>query len=66
MSDGILKSCGFFCNAQAENDLRAAKGELKKAVSLLKMDELRVRQRILRRLNYCDENGVIVQKVQCV
>lgn len=48
---------------EAEGELRAAKDELKRAVSLLKMDELRIRQRILRRLNYCDENGAIVHKV---
>ena len=46
--------------------MRTAKEEYKKAVCLLKMDELRCRQRILRRMNYCDENGVIVHKVRCL
>lgn len=41
-----------------------AKIELKKAQSLLQLDELKCRKRVLRRLQYCDENDVITQKVK--
>lgn len=48
---------------QAEADLKAAKAELKKAKSLLQLDELKCRKRVLRRLGYCDESDVISRKV---
>uniref|UniRef100_T1ITC5 Helicase ATP-binding domain-containing protein n=1 Tax=Strigamia maritima TaxID=126957 RepID=T1ITC5_STRMM len=38
---------------------KAAKSELKKAKSLLQMDELKCRKRILRRLGYCNAADVI-------
>ncbi|NXJ31113.1 MTREX helicase, partial [Dicrurus megarhynchus] len=43
-------------------ELKVAKSELKKAQSLLQLDELKCRKRVLRRLQYCDENDVITQK----
>ncbi|VDD88900.1 unnamed protein product [Enterobius vermicularis] len=45
-----------------ESELKAAKEELKKAKSLLQLDELVCRKRVLRRLQYCDENDVITRK----
>lgn len=47
-----------------EAELKVAKIELKKAQSLLQLDELKCRKRVLRRLQYCDENDVITQKVK--
>uniref|UniRef100_A0A914W8B0 Superkiller viralicidic activity 2-like 2 n=1 Tax=Plectus sambesii TaxID=2011161 RepID=A0A914W8B0_9BILA len=46
----------------AEADLKAAKAELKKAKSLLQLDELKCRKRVLRRIGYCDESDVITRK----
>lgn len=48
---------------EMEEDLVAAKAELKKARSLLHLDELKCRKRVLKRLRYCDENELITQKV---
>ncbi|MCP9263772.1 Superkiller viralicidic activity 2-like 2 [Dirofilaria immitis] len=47
---------------ELEAELKVAKTELKKAQSLLQLDELKCRKRVLRRLQYCDENDVITQK----
>uniref|UniRef100_A0A158Q820 Superkiller viralicidic activity 2-like 2 n=1 Tax=Elaeophora elaphi TaxID=1147741 RepID=A0A158Q820_9BILA len=47
---------------ELETELKVAKTELKKAQSLLQLDELKCRKRVLRRLQYCDENDVITQK----
>ncbi|XP_034239631.1 exosome RNA helicase MTR4 [Thrips palmi] len=44
------------------NQLKLAKGELKHAKSLLHMDELKCRKRILRRLGYCTDGDVIELK----
>lgn len=40
-------------------ELKAFREDLKKAKSLLQMDELRCRKRILRRLGYCTTTDVI-------
>ena len=48
---------------QLEGELKAAKAELKKAKSLLQLDELKCRKRVLRRIGYCDESDVITKKV---
>lgn len=42
-----------------ENDLKAAKDDFRKAKSLLQMDELKYRKRVLRRLGYCTSADVI-------
>uniref|UniRef100_A0A158R3R5 ATP-dependent RNA helicase DOB1 n=1 Tax=Syphacia muris TaxID=451379 RepID=A0A158R3R5_9BILA len=47
---------------ELEAELKQAKEELKKAKSLLQLDELACRKRVLRRLQYCDENDVITPK----
>lgn len=47
---------------ELEAELKAAKAELKKAQSLLQLEELKCRKRVLRRLQYCDESDVITQK----
>jgi len=44
------------------NELKAAKLELRRAKSLLQMDELKCRKRVLRRLGYCTSAGVIEVK----
>lgn len=48
---------------ELEAELKVAKAELKKAQSLLQLDELKCRKRVLRRLQYCDESDVITHKV---
>uniref|UniRef100_A0A9J2P7F8 Superkiller viralicidic activity 2-like 2 n=1 Tax=Ascaris lumbricoides TaxID=6252 RepID=A0A9J2P7F8_ASCLU len=47
---------------ELEAELKVAKAELKKAQSLLQLDELKCRKRVLRRLQYCDESDVITHK----
>ncbi|VDN02519.1 unnamed protein product [Thelazia callipaeda] len=47
---------------ELEAELKVAKTELKKAQSLLQLDELKCRKRVLRRLQYCDQNDVITHK----
>ncbi|XP_071455006.1 exosome RNA helicase MTR4 [Hetaerina americana] len=44
------------------NELKGTKMELKKAKSLLQMDELKHRKRVLRRLGYCTASDVIEMK----
>ncbi|XP_076658457.1 exosome RNA helicase Mtr4 [Halictus rubicundus] len=44
------------------NQLKQAKSELKKAKSILQMDELKCRKRVLRRLAYCTASDVIELK----
>ncbi|XP_048762429.2 exosome RNA helicase MTR4-like [Ostrea edulis] len=48
--------------AKVGNDIRALKTELKKKKSLLQMDELKCRKRVLRRLGYCTASDVIELK----
>ncbi|XP_054278231.1 exosome RNA helicase MTR4-like [Macrosteles quadrilineatus] len=43
-------------------ELKLAKAELKKAMSLLQMDELKCRKRVLRRMGYCTADDVIEMK----
>lgn len=47
---------------EVEKALKAAKQDLKKAKSLLQMDELKCRKRVLRRLGYCTVADVIEMK----
>ncbi|XP_069684431.1 exosome RNA helicase MTR4 isoform X2 [Periplaneta americana] len=44
---------------EISQELKATKQELKKAKSLLQMDELKCRKRVLRRLGYCTASDVI-------
>ncbi|XP_078048359.1 exosome RNA helicase Mtr4 [Augochlora pura] len=44
------------------NQLKQAKSELKKAKSILQMDELKCRKRVLRRMDYCTASDVIQLK----
>jgi ATP-dependent RNA helicase DOB1 len=44
---------------KVEADMKAAKHQLKEARSLLQMDELKHRKRVLRRLGYCTASDVI-------
>lgn len=48
---------------QLENDYKAAKEAFTKARSILQLDELACRKRVLRRMEYCNASDVITQKV---
>lgn len=48
--------------ALLKNELKQAKSELKQAWSLLQMEDLKCRKRVLRRLGYCNEQDVIDTK----
>lgn len=48
--------------ALLKEELKQAKNELRKAWSLLQMDDLKCRKRVLRRLGYCNEQDVIDTK----
>lgn len=52
----------IFPCCQVSKQLKTAKQELKKAMSLLHMDELKCRKRVLRRLGYCTASDVIEMK----
>ena len=43
-------------------EIRAAKTQLKQKRSLLQMDELKCRKRVLRRMGYCNSSDVIEVK----
>ncbi|XP_062616496.1 exosome RNA helicase MTR4-like [Saccostrea cucullata] len=62
--DGNLKSLyqQYQTKAQVGNEIKALKTELKKKKSLLQMDELKCRKRVLRRLGYCTASDVIELK----
>lgn len=47
---------------QLKQELKQAKLELRQAWSLLQMDDLKCRKRVLRRLGYCNEQDVIDTK----
>ncbi|KAL4716852.1 hypothetical protein ACJJTC_012663 [Scirpophaga incertulas] len=47
---------------EVHEELKLAKSELKKAKSILQMDELKKRKRVLRRLGYCTSTDVIELK----
>ncbi|GIY46216.1 exosome RNA helicase MTR4 [Caerostris extrusa] len=44
---------------EIEKEMKEAKAELKKSHSLLQMDELKCRKRVLRRMGYCTASDVI-------
>ncbi len=48
--------------ALLKNELKEAKNELRQAWSLLQMEDLKCRKRVLRRLGYCTEQDVIDTK----
>jgi ATP-dependent RNA helicase DOB1 len=52
----------YEAKATLKNELRLAKLELKQAWSLLQMDDLKCRKRVLRRLGYCNDQDVIDTK----
>ena len=47
---------------QVASEIKAIKADLKKKKSLLQMDELKCRKRVLRRLGYCTAADVIELK----
>jgi len=47
---------------EIETQLKLAREELRKAKSLLQLEELKCRKRVLRRLGYCNEQDVITMK----
>lgn len=50
------------CIFQIAKELKELKAEMKKAMSLLQMDELKCRKRVLRRMGYCTADDVIEMK----
>lgn len=58
----ICKYFKFYNYVKAEQELKAAKEDLKRAKSLLQLDELKCRKRVLRRLEYCNAQDVITLK----
>lgn len=50
------------CVFQIGADIRAAKRELKKAQTVLQMDQLKCRKRVLRRLGFASPSDVIEMK----
>ncbi|WKX94370.1 hypothetical protein Q1695_011546 [Nippostrongylus brasiliensis] len=50
---------------QARKELRSLREELRKAQSVLHMDELGQRKRLLRRLQYADNSDIITDKGRC-
>ncbi|PIO66231.1 DSHCT domain protein [Teladorsagia circumcincta] len=50
---------------QAKKEHRILREELHKAQSVLHMDELTQRKRLLRRLQYADNNDIITDKGRC-
>jgi len=50
------------CVYQIAGDIKAAKRELKKARTVLQMDELKCRKRVLRRLGFATSSDVIEMK----
>ena len=53
----------FILQLALEEEYKEAKAAFKKAKSLLQGEELGCRKRVLRRLQYCDENDQITVKV---
>lgn len=49
----------YLAKVRLENELKAAKQEFREAKSVLQMDELKYRKRVLRRLGYCTAADVI-------
>lgn len=50
------------CTPQIALDIKSAKRELKKARTVLQMDELKCRKRVLRRLGFATSSDVIEMK----
>lgn len=50
------------CSPQIAMDIKSAKRELKKARTVLQMDELKCRKRVLRRLGFATPSDVIEMK----
>ncbi|XP_075039653.1 exosome RNA helicase MTR4 [Mixophyes fleayi] len=63
-NDPNLESVYKLCEkkAQIAVDIRAAKRELKKARTVLQMDELKCRKRVLRRMGFASSSDVIEMK----
>ncbi|MEQ2171489.1 hypothetical protein GOODEAATRI_011195 [Goodea atripinnis] len=63
-SDPSLESVYSLCErkAQIATEVRTAKRELKKARTVLQMDELKCRKRVLRRLGFASPSDVIEMK----
>ncbi|XP_066567713.1 exosome RNA helicase MTR4 [Amia ocellicauda] len=63
-NDSSLESVYNLCEkkAQIAGDIKAAKRELKKARTVLQMDELKCRKRVLRRLGFATSSDVIEMK----
>ena len=57
----LILACVFFF-FQVASEIKAIKADLKKKKSLLQMDELKCRKRVLRRLGYCTAADVIELK----
>ena len=57
-----MSSVSYWCLLfyfQISQEVKATKQELKKAKSLLQMDQLKSMKRVLRRLGYCTASDVI-------
>lgn len=52
----------YVCVFQIAADVRTAKRELKKAQTVLQMDKLKCRKRVLRRLGFASPSDVIEMK----
>lgn len=52
----------ILCLCQIAGDIKGAKRELKKARTVLQMDELKCRKRVLRRLGFASSSDVIEMK----
>ena len=52
----------LFVTVQLGSEIKVAKAELKRKKSLLQMDELKCRKRVLRRLGYATASDVIELK----
>ncbi|KAJ8405700.1 hypothetical protein AAFF_G00316800 [Aldrovandia affinis] len=63
-NDANLESVYTLCEkkAQIAGDIKGAKRELKKARTVLQMDELKCRKRVLRRLGFATSSDVIEMK----
>ncbi|XP_067889141.1 exosome RNA helicase MTR4 [Heterodontus francisci] len=63
-SDSNLETAYRLCErkAQIAGDIKAAKRELKKARTVLQMDELKCRKRVIRRLGFATSSDVIEMK----
>lgn len=55
--------CSYKHKLKLEEEYKIAKANYKKGKSLLHSEELECRKRVLRRLQYCDENDNITLKV---